>query len=90
MRGAWLSSCLLAKLGCTAWPMSALTRNERATDCAYAAGVGESRWSRNGMSDDSAPDVETEPISSWLKSAMQFTLPSSAVKLFEVAKVAMA
>ena len=42
------------------------------------------------MREDSAPEVETEPISSWLKRAMQFTLPSRAVKLFELAKVAMA
>ena len=42
------------------------------------------------MMEDSAPVVETEPISSWLKSAMAFPLPSWTLKLDEDAKLAMA
>lgn len=33
---------------------------------------------------DSAPEVETLPISSWLKRAMQLTLPSRVGKAWEV------
>lgn len=42
------------------------------------------------MRDDSAPDVETEPISSWLNRAIQFTLPSSTLKEAEDANVEIA
>lgn len=70
--------------------MSQLMRKERETDCAYAPEPGERRCRRKGMREDSAPDVETEPISSWLKSAMQFTLPSSTLKEEDEANVASA
>lgn len=40
--------------------------------------------------EDSAPVVETDPISSWLKSAIAFTFPSRILKLGDDAKVAMA
>ena len=36
------------------------------------------------MREDSAPEVETEPISSWLKRAMTLTLPSRVGKRLEV------
>lgn len=39
--------------------------------------MGESRSRRIGIRDDAAPELETDPISSWLKRAMQFTFPSS-------------
>lgn len=70
--------------------MSELMRNERATDCAYAPEPGERRCRRKGMSEDSAPELETEPISSWLNSAIQFTLPSSTLNDEDEAKVASA
>ena len=40
--------------------------------------------------EDSAPVVETDPISSWLNSVIAFTLPSRTLKFEEDAKVAMA
>lgn len=58
--------------------------------CANAPGVGESRLSSEAMSEDSAPVVETDPTSSWLKSAMQFTFPSAVEKEGEEANVAIA
>lgn len=60
--------------------MSAEIKKDWEIDCARVAGVGERRLRSNGMSVDSAPVVETLPISSWLKSAMQFTFPSSVGK----------
>lgn len=63
-----------------ACPISELIKNEREIDWASAAGVGERRSRRVGMRDDSAPVEETEPISSWLKRAMTFTLPSRVGK----------
>lgn len=56
--------------------MSLLIRNDFAIDCACVAGVGDSRSISVGIREDSAPLVDTEPISSWLKSAIQLTLPS--------------
>lgn len=44
------------------------------------AGVGDSLLRRVGTRLDSAPEVETLPISSWLKRAMQLTFPSSVGK----------
>lgn len=52
--------------------------------------MGESRLRREGMSEDSAPDEETEPISSWLKRAMQLMLPSRVEKDWLEADSAMA
>ena len=60
--------------------MSELIRKEREIDWARVAGVGESRSRRVGMREDSAPVEETEPISSWLKRAMTFKLPSRVGK----------
>ena len=56
--------------------MSAERRSDLAIDWANSAGVGESLCNSEGMREDSAPVVETEPISSWLKRAMQLTFPS--------------
>lgn len=61
--------------------MSAETRKERASDWEYNPGVGDSLWRSDGIRDDSAPVVDTLPISSWLKSAMQFTFPLNVSKL---------
>ena len=55
--------------------MSQDTRNEFATERPCSVGVGLRRARRVGMRLDSAPVVETEPISSWLKRAMTETLP---------------
>lgn len=44
--------------------MSAEIRNDREIDWASVAGVSESRLRSVGMRLDSAPDVETLPISS--------------------------
>jgi len=49
-------------------------------DWARDAGVGERRFMNDGMREDSAPEEETLPISSWLKRAIQFTLPSRVEK----------
>ena len=57
--------------------MSAEIRKEREIDCEREAGVGERRLRREGMRLDSAPEVDTLPISSWLKRAIQLTFPSS-------------
>lgn len=70
--------------------MSLLIKNDRAIDWARVAGVGDRRSRRVGMREDSAPLVETEPISSWLNRAMQFTLPSRVGKRFDEATSAMA
>ena len=56
--------------------MSAEIKKDRDIDCASESGVSESRLRRIGIRFDSAPDVDTLPISSWLKSAIQFTFPS--------------
>ena len=45
--------------------------------CAAVDGVGDSRSRSVGMMLDSAPVVETLPISSWLNKAMTLTLPLS-------------
>lgn len=63
--------------------MSAEMRNERVIDCAKDPGVGESLLRREGIRLDSAPEVDTLPISSWLKRAMQFTFPSNVGKYCE-------
>jgi hypothetical protein len=44
--------------------MSAEITKEREIDWASVAGVGESRFNRDGMRLDCAPEVETLPISS--------------------------
>ena len=56
--------------------MSAEIRNDRAMDWPRADGVLESLLRRDGMRLDSAPEVETLPISSWLNKAIQLTFPS--------------
>jgi hypothetical protein len=61
--------------------MSAETRSDLAIDWASCAGSGESLCSSEGIREDSAPVVETEPISSWLKRAMQLTFPSRGKRL---------
>lgn len=70
--------------------MSAEIKNDRAIDWARVAGVGERRFRRDGIRLDSAPEVETLPISSWLKSAMQLTLPSRVGNSWAEAVSAMA
>lgn len=52
--------------------------------------MGDRRCRSEGIKEDSAPDVETLPISSWLKRAMQLTLPSRRLKLEDEAYVEMA
>lgn len=52
-------------------------RNEREMVCAKSDGVGARRLRRVGMRLDSAPEVETLPISSWLNKAITLTLPLS-------------
>ena len=52
-------------------------RNEREMLCAEVEGVGDRRFKRVGMMLDSAPEVETLPISSWLNRAITLTLPLS-------------
>lgn len=61
--------------------MSAETRSDLAIDWARCAGSGESLCNSEGIREDSAPVVETEPISSWLKRAMQLTFPSRGKRL---------
>lgn len=39
-------------------------RKDFAMDWAWALALGESRWIRDGMREDSAPVLETEPTSS--------------------------
>lgn len=84
-------------------------RKDLAMDWERRAGEGDKRSRREGIREDSAPVVDTEPISSqgegwsfkafgsgarslpsWLKSAMQFTLPSSVRKSEDDAKLAKA
>lgn len=50
--------------------------NDFAVVRASVSGVGESRAMTNGMSELSAPVLETEPTSSWLKSAIRLTFDS--------------
>lgn len=71
-----------------AWVISLLRRNERAIDCPKVAEVGDNRWRNVGIREDSAPVVDTEPISSWLKRAIQFTFPLQTEKSGDVAKLA--
>jgi hypothetical protein len=52
-------------------------RNDLEMLCAYAPGVGERRLISDDRRLEAAPDVETDPTSSWLKSVMALTLPSS-------------
>lgn len=63
--------------------MSAEIRNDREMLCASIAGDGESLSRSVWIRLDAAPEVDTLPISSWLNSAMQFTLPSSTLKDWE-------
>ena len=56
--------------------MSAETRSDLAIDWASNEGDGESLCNSEEIREDSAPVVDTEPISSWLKRAMQLTFPS--------------
>jgi hypothetical protein len=63
-----------------ACPISAEIKKDCEIDWERVAGVGERRLRRRGIRVDSAPVVETLPISSWLKSAMQFTFPSRVGK----------
>lgn len=66
------------------YDLCALTSAETKKDLemlwANAPGLGERRLMREGSRLDCAPDVEMLPISSWLKSAMQLTLPSKVRK----------
>lgn len=69
-----------------ACPMSHETKNERAMDSASVPGVGDRRLRRDGTRFDSAPVLDTLPISSWLKRAIQFMFPSRIAVLAEEAK----
>ena len=60
--------------------MSAEMRKDLAMDWARVPAVGDKRWSNDGISEDSAPVDDTDPTSSWLKSAIQLTLlPGAAL-----------
>ena len=52
-------------------------RNEREMLCPKVDGVGDRRLRRVGMRLESAPEVETLPISSWLNKAITLTLALS-------------
>lgn len=59
-------------------------------DCPKSSGVGDRRFSRVGTKEPCAPEVDWEPISSWLKSVMQFTFPSRVGKSWSEAVLARA
>lgn len=69
-----------------ACPISQEIKKDRAIDSAVDSGVGDRRLRSEGIRLDSAPDIDTLPISSWLKRAMQLTFPSSVATLADEAK----